>query len=152
MVRGGIKRNVRKTYKRNCICSDLARFAYAGTYAELTPSLRENRRREEEQKRRGRRRRRRRRGRERKRKIRSRRKRSEEENAQFHRSTITSTKFHQPASFHPHTHSVPPASIDLAYADPYAELTRSYASRLIGEWGGGIKKRRGGMKQGEAVE
>ena len=68
----------------------------------------------------------------------------------FHRSTDPTLPRHLVPPTH--THFVPPASIDLAYADPYAELTRSYASRLIGAWGGGIKRRRSGMKQGATVE
>ena len=62
-MRGGITRKMRKqqenNYKLNYICSDLADFAYAGTYAELTPSLRDTRKRNGEQKMRRRRRKRR---------------------------------------------------------------------------------------------
>ena len=48
-----------------------------------------------------------------------------------HRSTVP--QLHPPNSTNPprstHTHSVPPSTIDLAYADPYAELTRACARR-----------------------
>ena len=111
-----------KTCKRNCICSDLADFAYAGTYAELTPSLRETRRRKEKQKR-GRQIIRKNRRRMRRRRRRTRRERRERTvpPPQPHNSTIL------PRSTH--THTSPPASMDLACADPYAELTRACARR-----------------------
>ena len=97
-----------------------AGFAYAGTYAELTPSLRETRRREDEQKRRSRRRRRRRR--------------TKKGNAPFHNSSHPIPQFYVV----PPTHAL--CSTCLDRSSIRGPLRRAYANlrqpidRRVGRW------------------